>query len=115
MCVLLDNALIVIVTIPSARGAKSQGWTRGQLKYYTSLVLCSPKEARKMAQFFLDFQVISEKKKVFAAKWHNLLRIFRRCPKKKVFGLPFRSMGPMKPSGPSHGPPKPHDPSDRPP
>ena len=54
----------------------------------------------KMAQFSLDFQVISNKKKK------------RQKKSSSVFSI---SMGPMKPSGPSHGPlqvnrlPKPHE------
>ena len=48
------------------RGAESRGWARGQLKYYVSLVLCSLEQAREMAHFSPDFQVISKKeKKVF--------------------------------------------------
>ena len=46
------------------RGVESQRWARGQLKNYASLVLCSPKQPWKMAQFSPDFHVIS-KKKVF--------------------------------------------------
>ena len=47
---------------------------RGQLKYYASLVLCSPKQVRKMAHFSPDFQEISKKK--------------RSSPKSKQFFCP---------------------------
>ena len=44
------------------RGAESQTWARDQLKYYATLVLCGPKQKRKMAQFSTNFDVISKKK-----------------------------------------------------
>ena len=53
----------------TGRGAESQTLARGQLKYYASPVLRTPKQTEKMPQFCPDFHVISKKKK------------------KKVFGL----------------------------
>ena len=68
-----------------------------------------------MAQFFLNFQVISEKKGLrgeMAQFFPDFLVISK---KEIIFGLSFRSMCPIKPSGPSHGPPKPHGSPDEPP
>ena len=61
-----------IPKVPGPRGAESQGWARGQLKYYASLVLCSPKQARKMAQFSPDFDVIPPQKKR-SSVFHKLI------------------------------------------
>ena len=93
------------------RGAESRGWARGQLKYYASLVLCSPQQARKMAHSSPDFQVISKKKrkKVFTEIETVFLSEFMWFQKKKVFRISFRwalwsplgpLMGPFKLMGP---------------
>ena len=77
------------------RGAESQRWARSQLKYYASLVLCSPKQPGKMAEFSPDFHVTS-KKKGLRSSTNSFVSVL--------------SMGPIKPIGPSDGPLQAHGP-----
>ena len=98
------------------RGAESQTWVRGQLKYYVSAVLWTPKQTGKMPQFCPDFHVISKKKDLHGKipKFCTDFDVIPPTPPKKrssVFHIVISqchlnrpSAGPPEANGPHHGP-----------
>ena len=82
-------------TNPTIRGAESQTWALGQLKYFASPVLRTPKQTGKMPRFCPDFHGISKKKGLRSSTYWFLSVI-----------LMGPLLGPLKPTDPMMGLPK---------